>query len=101
MAFLGDDGSALPGWNSQSFPSIDPRIGWAVTMLCLLIALLLTLGVLRIQIGSLTGATWVAIVCAQVVTAAAVALATHFSTRKRSGAETARAAQETSSAPEA
>ena len=100
MAFLGNDGSALPGWNSQSFPSIDPRIGWAVTMLCLLIALLLTLGVLRIQIGALTGATWVAIVCAQVVTAVAVAATTHYSARKKSGAETARAARETSSAPE-
>src|SRR5688500_10821941 len=100
MALLGNDGSALPGWNSQSFPSIDPRIGWAVTLLCLLIALLLTLGVLRTRIGPLTGATWVAIVCAQVVTAVAVAAGTHYSARKRSG-EATPVSTETGSGPEA
>ena len=77
--------SALPGWNPNAFPSIDPRIGWVLTILSLIIAVLLSLGILRLQIGPLTGANWLAVVCAQLVTAAAVAYATTYSARRRSG----------------
>lgn len=99
MAFLANDASAPPGWNSQSFPSIDPRIGWVLTMLLLVIALLLTLGVLRIQIGPLPGMTWLAVLFAQFVTAAAVAAATHLSARRRSGADRTELAEDSAAAP--
>jgi len=80
-----NSGKVLPGWNSNAFPSIDPRVGWALTILSLVIAVLLSLGILRLQIGPLSGANWLAIICAQLVTAAAVAYATTYSAR-RSGA---------------
>ena len=83
MAMRGIAGSVRPLLDSQSFPSVDPRVGWVMTILLLLIALLLTLGVLRIQIGPVPSAPWLAIVCAQVVTAVAVASAAHLSQRRR------------------
>ena len=70
-------------WKSQSFPSIDVRIAWALTLLCLLIGLLMTFGVLSVQISPLPGWSWIAIVAAQVITAVAVAGAAQLSARKR------------------
>ena len=67
---------------SNSFPPIDVRIAWAITIVCLVIGLLLTFGVLRVQVGPLPGWAWVAIVAAQVITACAVAGAARLSTRK-------------------
>jgi hypothetical protein len=72
---------------AQSFPSIDVRVAWTITVVCLVMGLLLTLGVLRVQIGPLPGWAWLAIICAQILTAAAVAGATRLSSRKRHEAE--------------
>jgi hypothetical protein len=72
---------------AQSFPPIDVRVAWAITVVCLIMGLLLTLGVLRIQIGPLPGWAWLAIILAQILTAVAVAGATHLSSRKRNAAE--------------
>ena len=70
-------------WKSQSFPSIDVRIAWALTLVCLVLGLLMTFGVLSVQINPLTGWSWFAIIVAQMVTAAALFGAAHLSSRKR------------------
>src|SRR5688572_2320539 len=61
MTSDGKDGPLTIG-DPHSFPSLDPRAGWALILLCLLVSLLLTLGVLRIQIGAMPGSTWLAII---------------------------------------
>jgi hypothetical protein len=71
---------------SQSFPPIDVRVAWAITIVCLLIGLLLTFGVLQVQVNPLPGWAWFAIVVAQALTALAVAWAARLSAR-RPGAE--------------
>lgn len=68
---------------SQSFPPIDVRIAWTITIFCLVVGLLLTLGVISIQVGPLPGWAWIAVVAAQALTAGAVAWATRLSSRKR------------------
>lgn len=83
---------------SNSFPPIDVRIAWALTIVCLLIGLLLTFGILRVQVGPLPGWAWVAIVAAQIVTACAVAGATRLSTRKTVEPETTKAPEVSSAA---
>lgn len=67
---------------SESFPDMDARIAWALTIVCLVIGLLLTLGVLTVQVGALPGWAWIAIVVAQIITACAVAGAARLSSRK-------------------
>ena len=62
-------------WTRQSFPSADDRISWILTVLSLLVALLLTVGLLRIEIGRLPPASWLAIICAQILTAIVVTAA--------------------------
>ena len=67
---------------SQSFPEIDVRVAWAITIVCLLIGVLLTFGVLTVQVVDLPGWAWIAIVAAQIITACAVAGAARLSSRK-------------------
>ena len=54
-----------------------------MTMLCLVVAFLLILGLLHIEIGPLPPSSWLAIVCAQVLTAIIVAGVTSFSSREK------------------
>jgi hypothetical protein len=68
---------------SESFPSVDPWVGWALTILCLLLGLLFVFGVLRINVGPLSSWIWIQILVAQVLTALAVGGAARLSSRKR------------------
>jgi hypothetical protein len=70
----------------QSFPSVDPRVGWALTVICLLLGLLFVFGIFRINVVHLSGWVWVQVVIAQIVTAIVVGGAAHFSSRKRATA---------------
>lgn len=83
---------------AQSFPSMDVRIAWALTVLCLIIGLLLTIGVLSVQVAPISGWSWVGVVAAQVITAAAVAGAARLTARRqRAEAEDREQAQGTPS----
>jgi hypothetical protein len=88
----GERNNFMRVWQAQSFPPIDERVGWAITIICLVLAVLLTGGFIRIQVGPMPGWVWIAIVCAQVVTAVLVAGATRISSRQRDGAEPSDAA---------
>jgi hypothetical protein len=80
---------------AQSFPSVDDRIAWIISLICLVIGLLLTLGVWTLPSFQLSGWTWLAIVCAQFLTAFAVAVAANYSSKKDSSGSDAIAPQET------
>ena len=70
---------------SESFPDIDVRVAWAITIVCLLMGVLLTFGVLSVQVRQLPGWAWIAIIVAQVITACAVAGAARLSGRRNAG----------------
>ena len=77
---MGED-KAVP--KNQSFPSVDEGVAWIITVMCLVIGLLLTLGILSIQVDPLPALAWVGIVLAQIITAVTVAAASGFSSRRR------------------
>jgi len=68
---------------SDSFPSVDPRVGWALTIICLVMGLLFVFGILSLNIVSLSGWVWLQVVAAQALTALLVGGAAHFSSRRR------------------
>ena len=77
---MGSLGSVL---KSDSFPSVDPRVGWALTVICLVLGLLFVFGILRLNVVSLSGWVWVQVMAAQALTALLVGGAAHLSSRKR------------------
>ena len=67
---------------SEPFPSVDPWVGWALTIICLMLGLLFVFGVLSVNVGQLSGWVWLQILVAQALTALAVGGAARISARK-------------------
>ena len=68
---------------SEAFPSVDPWVGWALTIICLMLGLLFVFGVLSVNVGPLSGWVWLQILVAQGLTALAVGGAARLSARKQ------------------
>ena len=78
--------TSVPSTETDPFPSVDPWVGWALTIICLMLGLLFVFGILSVNVGPLSGWVWLQILIAQALTALAVGGAARLSARKGNAA---------------